>query len=347
MRKLSFLLLCVTAFVTVPFQQESRADYYATAHTGQIFRFTQEGTSLNIHEFAFVGPGQLSGLVYDATSEHFYASMLNTGEIYRIDLAGNVVGTPISTGTIMTAGSNLFAATGFAPSGLAFDSHGALHVAALDDANRLTPSSVYKLEGSSFIPVGTYTPNPEAPLPPIFGGVGFLANGQMVVSSVLGEPFAGANAQIAVAPGGQSYFVGSTEVAPGVGAPTVLSSVFELNASGAVLSSIEITDAMLPDDVTIYLGTPTNPAGVAFDPDGNLIVSVLGANPYSSAQGGLILLDPSNQDVLATWHGPLSLSNVVWAPTAVPEPSSMALLLLTGLGGAARYWSKRKKVGEC
>ena len=347
MKLRSLHLLVALCWCATSLSSQAVADYFATANDGFIYRFKRDGNTFQQSQFVDLGPGQLSGLVYSPSENVMYASKLSTAQIFRIDMVGGLQS--ISVGDV--SGNPAFPSVGIAPSGLAIDSTGKLHVAAFADSNIATGQiyGAYQLNGPSFLesaltPVAsTFT----GPMPMFNGGIGFLADDSIVVSAAVKEVgaagliFGGANAQVAIAPNGQSYFVGSTQLDT-ADTNSELSNIYRFETIGATPTAISISDALLGG--ATYLGTPSNPAGVAFDGDGNLIVTAMGSSPFADPKGALFLFDPNNfSDPLASWSGELALSNVIYVPTAVPEPSALLLCAFGGLGGAVRRWRIKGK----
>lgn len=350
MQKFRLSVLCAAFVFSLIAHKSGQADYYATANNGEIYRFTRTNDTFQQESFVDLGQGQLSGLVYSPTENVLYASMLSSGKIYRINMDSSFQS--LSVGTVSFTLEGLATTAGIAPSGLAVNSQGILHVATFADSLDPNGYGVYRLTGSDFesssLEPITGTGGPGSYMP-YNGGVGFLEDDQMVVSTSIrfgesGVYLGPANAQIAISPDSESYFVGSTQLLPGE-TSSQFSNIYQFDVNGQQIGEFEITDSLIPDLLGVaHLGQPSNPSGVAFDADGNLAVSVLGSNSLSEAKGALFLFSTTDFTTpLASWHGNLALSNVVYVPTAVPEPGSMAMVVVGGLGALAGYRRRRKK----
>lgn len=94
-----------------------------------------------------------------------------------------------------------------------------------------------------------------------------------------------------------------------------------------------------------HLGVLSNPAGITIDAEGRLLVSAMGSSPIETPKGALFLLvlDGDLTSPLASWNGYLAFSNVLFIPTAVPEPGATMFLLLSCLGAVARTQNMQVK----
>jgi hypothetical protein len=304
-------------------------------HSGEFFsgRISQfdEQTKARTTFATIAGNPGLSGIAYNATSNRLYVSALNQGGVYTLDAQ---------------TGANLgFSLLGIGPGGLTVAPNGNVYVTDFTSNNvRIYDSSLTNLLGTVNIPLATRT-----------SGVGFAGNGDLLVAtpgtgvyrfdgnsvtSFTTSPAApAASAQIAV-DSSNNVFIGH-----GLG---FSDNVLKFDASGNLVGSIAITDAMLGGDGT-GSSTGTSPSGVAFDGAGNLFVTALGRrNPGEAGGevGGLFKFD-SNGNLLDTFATASNAFSGVVVITAVPEPSSMALLAVAGtIAGVAvrRCHSRRRRM---
>lgn len=260
------------------------ADIFVTGFfTGNIERFDEDTKAQSIFATIPGNPG-LSGIAYNPTNHRVYVSALNLGGVYILDA---------SDGSVLS-----FEVLGFGPGGLAVSAAGEVYVTDFtSNLVRFYDSSMAEL-GSISIPAATVT-----------SGVGFLDNGDVIISTAFGGVFrfdgdsvtafttdpaaALASSQVAADDSG-NVFVGH-----GLGSSD---NVFRFATDGMLTGVITVTDAML--DGTGTGSTPgTSPSGVAIDSEGNVIVAALGrSNPGDEGgeRGGLLKFD-ADGDLLDTF----------------------------------------------
>jgi len=308
---------------------ECRAAIFASAFfTGTIERFDEQtgaqSTFANISAFdpTFIG---LSGIGYNPNTNELLVSGRFTNRIYRVNA---------TTGLII--GSQSLAA-GSAPAGIAVR-NGSVYVSNFG----LNTVSVFDSSWNitQTINVPNSSPNGLAfsgddLLVSTFAGLGIVKYNSLT-SAV--TPFGGspvANGQLAIGNLGDVF----------VGGAAVSNSIEKLSASGNALAVITVGAGTLPLPALSFASPDfTSPSGVAIDGQGNLIVAALGrTNPFApsdnfQSNGGLFKYDQSGLllSTFATQITPLSGVVVV----SVPEPSSIALLSVIGLGFV---WSRRRR----
>lgn len=263
-------------------------------------------------------PG-LSGIAYDSASSRLYVSALQHGGIYTVDArSGSLLGfNPLS------------ADSSFTPSGLALGPDGLLYVGDFASNSVGVFDTSFASRGS--ISVGAETTT---------SGVGFLGNGDMIISTSSAglfrydgnsvTSFAGqvdAAGQVAVDSNNNVY------VGHGVG---FSNNVHKFDSDGNQVGDpfLAIDETLLPppDDLGSQASAFTNPSGVTLDAEGNLIVAALGrTNPSGDPNGGLFKLAPDGTGLQTIGTGLTPLSSVTTIPTAIPEAGSVAFLSAVGL----------------
>ena len=277
-------------------------------------------------------PG-LSGVAFDAVHRRLYASARFSNRIYAVNA---------DTGAVLGFHE---LSTGATPSGLTVDSSGNIYVA-------LAGTNSIGIFDSNFGSLGSISLAGRGPFAPT--GLGFDNQGRLLISDFVGGLFrydaiddsvtslAGptANAQIAVDGSGNIY----------VGTAVDSNDVRKFMDDGTEIGSpfLSIDDALLPQPDDSYASPDfTSPSGVLIDPDGNLIVGALGrTNPFDAndnfqSNGGLWKF--STDGTLIESFDPLGtltpISGLAYI-TAVPEPSSLALL---ALGWGVFCWRQRRR----
>lgn len=303
-----------SVLVTVFCSSQTWADILVTEYfSGRISRFDEQ-TKVQSTFATIAGNPGLSGIAYNSANNRLYVSALNFGGVYTLDA---------QTGATLG-----FSSLGIGPGGLAVASNGNVYITDFTSNNvRIYDSLLANSLGTISFPVSRTS------------GVGFAGNGDLLVatpgegvfrydgnsvSSFTSSPFAaGASAQIAV-DASNNVFIGH-----GLG---FSDSVLKFDASGNLVGSITITDSMVGGNGT-GSSTGTSPSGVAFDSAGNLFVAALGRrNPGDAGgeSGGLFKFD-SNGNLLDTFATASNAYSGVAIISAVPEPSSIALLAVAGV----------------
>jgi len=253
-------------------------------------------------------------------------------------------GQPVNNGTIVDGIYGDLSAMFGAPAGLAFDADGKLYVP--DNAN----NNIYVFDGTSTAPVETLTidANGGAGL----GGVAFDSSGTLYVSSFGSNEvytYDGSTFSTLVtagsgglfSPAGLTVASDGTVYVAGLGSNAVLS----YDSSGSPLGAFAIdpsTGFTVDMDDSFF---PTNaPADVVFDPDGNLLVALLGSTNPSEfldfPKGGLLRynFDTQEYEVVAP-QGTGAFSSLAF----VPEPGTIFLLFVAGSGMLALSRLRRRR----
>ncbi len=305
---------------------QGRAEIYATgAFTGEIIRFNSQ--TLEATTFATIpGANLLSGITYQASQNAFYVSDIFGSAVHKVAAdSGEVVQTFSVSGI------------GFGPSGLTVGPDDRIYAAGLGS----TAASVFVLDTATsefmpFLNTGSEILNSAA------GGVGFL--GGDVILSTLGAgvyrfgstnlgPFADSFsgvAQVAVDSSGTIH-VGSSDLGPLFPGTIEANHVYRFASDGTPLAPLVIDENLLPSPIPNPSSAFTSPAGVLVDADGNIVVVALGQtspgnDPGAPTNGGIFVFDAAGQ-LLRSSTGLVGLSSVTRGPTAVPEPSSLGLIL--------------------
>jgi len=315
---------------------QARADIFATGYfTGDIYRFNEQTAQQSV--FASVGTfSGLAGIAYNPLNNRIYVSVQNLSSVYAYDA---------NTGTNVGQFS-----LGYSPAGLSVASNGNVYVARFGSAPPngqqppLTTAEV-RIYAPDFVAAPTVITVPNVPVGA--AGIGFAANGDGYITtngagiyrlpsgSSTPVPFTDqmnpplAIGQVAVGLNGKVY------AGDGSG---FSSSVLRFDSNGALDGPpITISESMV--NTTGPQGGSalgTSPAGVVVDAAGDVIVAVLGrSNPFDpqGQNGGLFKFGPNGGSPTMTFltDGP-ALSSVTIGPTAVPEPSSIGLMLLASAG---------------
>ena len=309
---LRFFVAFLTAFTfSMP---SAQAEFIAVTEffTGRVELFDAQTKSESTLATIAGNPG-LAGIAYNAANNRLYVSALNHGGVYMLNAQ-----------TGMTLGFQTLGGGG--PGGLAVGSNGNVYVSDFTSNNvRVFDANLTSLNSIS-VPQGNVT-----------SGVGFAANGDLLITTAGAgvfkfdgstvSTFNGlqlASAQIAV-DASSNVFVGH-----GLG---FSDSVFKFNSSGGLLGTFDVTDAMVNGTGT-GSSTGTGPSGVAFNANGNyLMVAALGrSNPSDPGgeRGGLFKFD-TNGNLLDTFAAGSKAFSSVAIISAVPEPSSTALVALSGI----------------
>lgn len=313
--------------------------------SGTVERFDpvsgQQSTFATIASATDPFPG-LAGIAFHSQSNVLYVSARISHRIYRVDgTSGAVLGF-----TQLADGSS--------PAGLAVDSSGNLYVANAGGNTVSVLDSAGNQTGSIGLPdVGLGDNYPS--------GLALDSLGRLMISTFAGAgvfrynpadftmlPFASnptANAQIAVDGGGNVY----------VGGAAFSNDVLKFTEDGTEIGSpfLTIDETLLPQPPLGYTSMDfTSPSGVAIDADGNLIVAALGrTNPFEAGDnfqnnGGLWKFSPDGTLLQTFGTGITPLSGVAML-TAIPEPSSIAVLSALGLSAVVARYRRTKKSKVC
>jgi len=286
--------------------------------TGTVERFDEvTGARSTLVTIPPLGPEaiqpQLSSVAYNASNGRAYVAAIQHGGLYHFNA--------------QTGADLQYVPMGIGPGGVAISPNGDVYVTNVQANNfriydpTLTSFSTVTIDDLA----GTTT------------GIGVSPNGDVIVSTFgtgvyRYDPATGNVDEFSDSsiPGGQVAFDSSNNVYIGHGLGFA-DDVTKFNAAGT-----EIGNPFIKIDSTIagnLSGSSPffNPSGVAIDGDGNIIVAVLGkGNPgdINGETGGLFRFD-SNGDLLGS---PIAMntsafSSVAIVPAAIPEPSSVALLV--------------------
>ena len=167
-----------------------------------------------------------------------------------------------------------------------------------------------------------------------FAGGGLFRYNPVSDTAGLLAPSPLANGQVAVDADGNLY----------AGGAAFSSDVLKFTQDGTPINSpfLTIDDVLLPQPAFGFTSPDfTSPTGVTVDAEGNLIVAALGrTNPTSAADnfqsnGGLWKFSPEGA-LLQTFGTGLTPLSSVTTITAIPEPSSVAGLLMFATGVLVR-----------
>lgn len=254
----------------------ARADLFVTGFfTGTVERFDEQTKARSIFATILGNPG-LAGIVYNATNQKFYVSALNHGGVYVLDASGAQVG---------------FHMLGYGPGGLTTDSAG--NVVVTD----FTSNNVRKYNPDFTTVLETIA----VPAPTATGGVGYLSNGDLLISTLGAGIFRYSGGQVTAFTESPAGVLGTAQIAASpafvyVGHGIGYSSyVYQYTTTGSYAGIIKVTEGMI-GGTGGGSSEGTSPAGVAIDSSGNVIVAVLGtSNPGDPGGecGGLLKFSPT------------------------------------------------------
>ncbi|TWU35312.1 NHL repeat protein [Novipirellula aureliae] len=279
----------------------------------------------------------LSGIAYNPLNNRVYVSASNSGRIYMLNAQ---TGQDLGTFEVGVNGTSPLGGPA-GPGGVAVGPTGNVYVTDLG-ANqvRVYDSNFTNLSNPGIITI----PDPDE-LNIVTSGVGVDAGGNVYISTLENGIFRYdgvsvnsfnsntlASAQIAIDASDNVY------VGHGL---AQASSVLEIDSLGNDSPFLTVAAA---DIGGAENGLGMSPSGVAIDENGDFIVAVLGnVNPFRDAEeiGGLLRYDSSGnlKDAIAT--NTAAFSSVTIVPSAVPEPSSFALLL-TAVGVTSLFRRRRR-----
>ncbi len=274
---------------------------------------------------------------------------IQAGDLYEADSYSNTVYQFTPSGTKSTF------ASGFEPTGLAFDSQGDLFVSdygtgniyefnATSGSRSTFASGLIKPQGLAFYGGNLYAVESD------FGGAGsvyeYSGGSRSTVVTGLNDPcglaFDSSN-NLYVA----NYFSGTIEkitngvpstFASGLSYPNCLAfdssgNLFETDAGSGNIYEFDATSGSRSTFAGGFDGGyDSGPDGLAIDSHGNLFVGDLGT-------GNIIELSSSGQTTFA--NGLDYPEFLAFAPTPAPEPSTIALLIAGTVGLLALAWRKR------
>ncbi|TWT79911.1 NHL repeat protein [Planctomycetes bacterium CA13] len=274
-------------------------------------------------------PG-LSGIALNNQTRQLYVSARISQRIYTVDA---------DTGS--TLGFHQLSTT---PAGLAVDSNGQVFVSDNGGSSISVFDSNWNQVNTITVPdIGVGNNQPS--------GLAFDSNGRLLISTFAGagifqfDPNTSIVSSLAPSPLANGMIAFDSNDNFVVGGAAFSNDLLRFDENGVGLSNpyLTIDAALLPLPSGTFASPDfTSPAGVAYDENGNLFVAALGrTNPTSAADnfqsnGGLFKFDSSGSLVAQTGSTVTPLSSVIFVPSAVPEPSSVAMLTLCVAGVAIR-----------
>jgi len=328
MKKVFFIIAAFAAtFVT--FGNVLHAGLLATGQaTGTIVLFDENTFAQSTFaQISLGGVGSsLSGIAYG--NNRIYVSELNQngavgGRIHMFDLAGNSLGVKQLSAIEQ-------------PGGIAVRSNGNVYVSNIF-ANAITifnPTLTDVTGGIAGVGAGSTA------------GIGFLSNGDTIVSTIGGGLFRYNGVTVSTfssnsGPAGQIAVDSDDNVYAGHGLGFD-SRVYKFDSIGNEIGVggilLSITDADLNNVPSIGGAFGTNPAGVVFDANGDLFVGALGRSSIAdggSARGGVFKYNSTGLQLARLTPDvdgfAMSFSSLAIAPVAVPEPGTVALIALGGV----------------
>ncbi len=320
----------------------ARADVVAGGFfSGTLEKFTSGGAQSTFSTIASMAdpfPG-ISGVTFDPVNNRVYATARISDRIYSVNATSGAV-----------LGFHQLA-VGSQPAGIVTNAAGDIFVA----NNGMNSISWFN---SSFGHIADIT-IPDIGLGNnLPSGLAFDSQGRLVVSTFAGggvfrydfgtstfssfAPSPLANGHIAIDASDNAY----------VGGAAFSNAVEKFNSAGTPIGApfLNIDSTILPQPPLGYASPDfTSPAGVAIDPDGNLIVAALGrTNPFSASDnfqnnGGLFKFSPTGT-LLQTFAVQSTPFSSVTFVSAIPEPSSIAIILTGAVATAAARHRKRKRL---
>ncbi len=319
-----------------------------TAATGTFSTFATVATQSDFF------PG-VSGIVVNESANRVYATGYQSGRVYEIDATTGAVLNSVALGG------------GIAPGGIALDAVGNVYVSNQGGQDPLQAGNQVIVLNSSLSQVASFT------LPDLGlganrpAGLAFNGPNSLVVSTLSGfgvftlnttngqftniatsSPVS--NSQVAVDPTTGNVAIG--------GAFTNDISVYNPSLTSSTVTTID--SSVLPLPALPYASADlTFPSGVAYDPNGNLIIGALGrTNPFSGpmdlsmigqmngtdnfqSNGGLFAIPAGGGSIISYGVNTTPYSSVAYI-SAVPEPTTIAILsALTAVVGM-RQWRVRR-----
>jgi DNA-binding beta-propeller fold protein YncE len=281
----------------------------------KVFRFDEQGNKLpNDIPYYSAGLDFPAGIAVSPHTGHIYVSSVNTGSILHYN---GQTGAPLESPSNGPEGTFAFLGTA-APGQLAFGPDGNLYVSEYFGQN----VRVYDAHpGANF---GNQLANAASGLSSA-GGLAFAANGDLLV----GDGFAmaeGQHAKIVRVHNGVQSTWGFTDTCSQAGCPFYAPAAMLTQANGDVLVVdllanyiARVTDAGVPSffaSIPPPIAPPgTNfPSDITFDPNGNIVVSVLGETNPPDDRGALLRYD-LNGNLLETIESDLQpIAGVDYTP---------------------------------